>query len=346
MSNNLKGLTFIVSDKCNITCDFCGPDCGPTAKGNLTTSSMLKIYKQQKETIGITNVVFTGGEPTLFLNEILPVIETIFNDGYATRVVTNAYWGKSESLARKVLGQLKSAGLTELNYSVDDFHQKYVPMEHIKTAMLVAEELKIPVLLAFKTQPGGVLKKEDFERLINRPIPYLEEIRGSEFDFAFSSGITVPLGRGEDTIDKKEWVRDIPRSRWSGPCSEVFKNITIQPNGFLSPCCGIIDRKMPEFYFKNLHEEDFLETIIDANSSTLYNWLASEGPEGIMEYILKLNPAAEFLGNYIQNCHLCQEIFSNAENKKFIKLGLEEKKDELLLKRLISEAENEVNCDD
>lgn len=65
-----------------------------------------------------------------------------------------------------------------------------------------------------------------------------------------------------------------------------------------------------------------------------------------MEYIRKVNPESKFLGNYVQNCHLCQEIFSNCDNKKFIKMGLEEKKEEILLKRLISEAEYEINCDD
>jgi hypothetical protein len=164
-----------------------------------------------------------------------------------------------------------------------------------------------------------------------------------DFDFAFSQGLTVPLGRGEMEINKLDWVKNIPKDRWSGPCTEVFRNITIQPNGYLSPCCGIIDRKMPEFYFKNLQESDFLDSIIEANSSTLYNWLASEGPEGIMKYIQEKNSESEFLGNYVQNCHLCQEIFSNCENKKYIRMGLQEKRDEILSSRLIREAEYEFD---
>lgn len=94
----------------------------------------------------------------------------------------------------------------------------------------------------------------------------------------------------------------------------------------MSPCCGIVDRKMSEFYFKDPIQSDFSEILQEADSSLLYNWLATEGPEGIMNYIKK-NADVEnyFSDRYVQNCHLCQSIFSNPDFKPIISRGLKEK---------------------
>ena len=41
-------------------------------------------------------------------------------------------------------------GLDEINFSVDDFHEAYIPLAYIKNGHDAAVKLKIPVLLAHK----------------------------------------------------------------------------------------------------------------------------------------------------------------------------------------------------
>ena len=60
-----------------------------------------------------------------------------------TRCVTNGFWAKSEHAGRRILTELKKAGLNELNISTGDFHQRYVPEETIINAALLGVELDL-----------------------------------------------------------------------------------------------------------------------------------------------------------------------------------------------------------
>ena len=336
-----KGLTFIMSDKCNITCDFCGPDCGPGYKIHLDFEFMRKLFDEQHRSIGVSHVVFTGGEPTLFIKDVLKMIEHVSRHNLPTRIVTNAYWGKSKALANRFVSRLKRAGLSEFNFSVDDFHEEYIPLSSIKTAVDISLEAGINVLLVHKTYPGGKSSKQTFEQLLGREIVSIEDISPSQYhmhELMFSNGITMPIGRGSENIDLKKWTYELPEGNWRGPCSEVFKNITIQANGKMSPCCGIVDRKLDEFYCANMHQENFVDAIKKANQTVLYNWLALEGPSGIMEYVENKTGKKLSLDRYIQNCQVCQQLFSDDESRRVIKQGLSEKITELQLKRAILES--------
>jgi hypothetical protein len=278
---------------------------------------MIRAYDEMSSVMPVANVVFTGGEPTLYLNDVIQVLEHIKKDGVTSRVVTNAYWGKTEKLARSVLQRLKDASLYEFNFSVDDFHQEHIPYENIKLATELALEYGFPVLLAHKTYPGSKSKLETFEKLLGRKIPIFEDLSPTEKDehkLCFSTGATIPVGRGAESIDVNDWVSsDHTEHQWKGPCEEVLRNITIQSDGSVSPCCGLVDRGLGVFYFGTIHQEPLPELLRKANSSTLYNWLALEGPEGLKIAIESESPEEKFLGRYLQNCQLCQEIFSSKE---------------------------------
>lgn len=337
-----KGLTFIVSDKCNITCDFCGPDCGPKHEIYLKSESMLKIFYEMLSLMKIRLVVFTGGEPTLFLDEICKVISEVSKHNIPTRVVTNAYWGKNAYLAEKVVSKLKDAGLKEFNFSVDDFHQKYIPVNDIARAVLASIKFDIPVVLAHKSTPSTKISRLDFERAIGFDIPTLESVAhlDERIPVLFSTARTVPIGRGSENIDRGEWIRFFGDSKsWIGPCNEVFSNVTVQPDGSLSPCCGIIDRKLPEFYYGNVVDMPLVDVITSADQVILYNWLALEGPSGIKDYIESKRPEMkkEFHSTYIQNCELCQDLFSCPSKRKVIEQGTLDKKNEITLKRYVHE---------
>lgn len=237
-----------------------------------------------------------------------------------------------------MVSELKQAGLTEFNFSVDDFHQKFIPLPAIRTAIEVSLELEIPVLIAHKTYPGSKIERHTFEELLGREIPVFEDMTEEEkdsFDLAISTGLTIPVGRGAEDIDINEWVPDdTPHSNWAGPCREVLKNITVQSDGSFTPCCGLVERNMPVFYMGDLRHESALSVLERANNSTIYNWLALEGPEGLLKAIKAKKPDEPFLGRYLQNCQLCQEIFSCESKKKILADILPQKRERLFQERI------------
>nr|VFK79647.1 MAG: hypothetical protein BECKSD772D_GA0070982_105818 [Candidatus Kentron sp. SD] len=149
------------------------------------------------------------------MRDVIEVLKHIKKDEVTSRIVTNAYWGKSEKLARSVLQRLKDASLYEFNFSVDDFHQEHIPYETIKVATELAIEYGFPVLLAHKTYPGSKSSLETFEKLLGRKIPIFEDLSPAEKDehkLCFSTGATIPVGRGAESIDSMSGCLAIKQS--------------------------------------------------------------------------------------------------------------------------------------
>lgn len=308
---------------------------------------MIMAFDSLQRVAPIPLAVFTGGEPTLCLREILTTLQHISeNSDTFSRIVTKASWATSLTAARGILRSLKEAGLGELNYSMDDFHQAYIPLTHIGYAVAAALELEIPVLLAHKSYPGSRSSPATYEALLDRGIPILEDLLPEEYGkwpLTISSGNTLPIGRGAQKIDPLAWVpAKVTEDRWRGPCNEVLKEIVIAPEGRLSPCCGLMDRSIPYFYAGSVIEQDLLEVLEVANKSVLYNWLALGGPSSIMDYIISQDPTIPFLSRYVQNCQICNEIFSDARKTEVALGGLEAMAGTLSIQPCLYEAQRSL----
>ena len=76
---------------------------------------MIKVFDSLHKVSPIPLVVFTGGEATLFLREVLATLHHIAeHSDTSSRLVTNASWAASLTAARRVLRSLKEAGLGNL----------------------------------------------------------------------------------------------------------------------------------------------------------------------------------------------------------------------------------------
>jgi hypothetical protein len=88
----------------------------------------------------------------------------------------------------------------------------------------------------------------------------------------------------------------------------------------------------------SVSEYDLLEVIEHANNSVLYNWLALEGPSGLMKHIQAEDPNQIFFGRYIQNCEICQEIFSDTRKSAIVEAALPKKNKQLSIMRCAFES--------
>lgn len=289
----------------------------------------------------------------LYWKEVRRVIQAIREKSPMTaiRIVTNASWATTRPKALSILADLHAAGLTELNYSVDDFHQQHIPETRIVNAVEAASEVGIPVLLAHKTYPGSKSSREYYETLLARPIRPIDSISDSEFEkfgIAISTGYTVPVGRGSDKILADEWIpsrymdststKHVTRS-WELPCREVLNSFTVSADGKLSPCCGLIDRNIQIFRAGDVIDEDTVRVMERYCSSTIYNWLALEGPAAVRDFINTKQHLFDVRAEYVQSCQLCQEIFSNSRALEIILGAMPEIGLALAIKRCALEAQ-------
>lgn len=324
-------LTFILTNKCNIACRFCAPGCSPKLSDHLSSEQMKNIFDEISKEYTVPLVIFTGGEPMLYQTDICDMMLYVKEKSKSTkiRIVTNGYWAKTKHQAKKIIRKLKACGLTEINFSVDDFHQEFISIETIKFATTAALDCCLPTLLVRKTYPGSVACKNYYEKMLNRKITPLHSLKAEDFHngkyLAISEVCTLPLGRGSDIINKSSWLpsKYFPKYKnndkiYKGPCSEVLKSCNISADGYLLPCCGLVDRSLRTFHFQNILGGKVLDTLEQCSQTTLYNWLALEGPWAIKEFIKSKDKTIEFAEEYVQACQICQEVFSNKTALKII----------------------------
>lgn len=143
-------LGIIMTHKCPAECRSCGYECSPKQNEVLTQKEIFNIIDQACKISSIKLIAFMGGEPFLFKERLKNCIKHANLKGFLVRCVTNAFWASSIAKTRKILDDLKKAGLTTINVSCDDFHQEYIPFKNIenvyKSALELAYKNKIFVL--------------------------------------------------------------------------------------------------------------------------------------------------------------------------------------------------------
>ena len=105
-------LRISLTEKCNLRCHYCMPAEGvPLSPHILTQPEILRLASLFKN-LGVTKVRLTGGEPTVRhdLIEIVRGLKPLFSE---IGMTTNG------TLLKRKLPQLKEAGLTHLNISLD-----------------------------------------------------------------------------------------------------------------------------------------------------------------------------------------------------------------------------------
>lgn len=321
----LSSLVFSVSYRCPIQCRYCGVYGGPHRKETMSLDYMCRMIDEVSQYEITRLVVFTGGEPFLLGKTLYQAVEHAAKRGLLTRIVTSAYWATSYEKARRVLTDLQAVGLTEINFSCDDFHQEFIPLERVRWANQVACEIGMPALLASKGICGSTITP-----------PYLEEYFGHELtcfrmgeenpkNNVYSYSVTVPVGWGSEQLKEEELSWPKNDSHWQGPCLSVLDNIVLTPEGDLAACCGIGSVDIPETLIGNTHIKPLLTLLEDANHDLILNWLALEGPYGIMRFIQQIEPKISFHKRYVNNCHLCHHIFSRQETRDVLRRVLKNK---------------------
>jgi organic radical activating enzyme len=311
----IKSMCFLTTYHCNAKCDFC--ECGPEVKDRLSLDTMIRLMDEAKRLGTVGQIVFSGGEPTLLKEDLFRAIEHATRIGMITRVVTNGWWGTSLQSAQKFVDRLITAGLSEINISVDDLHQEWIKLESVKNSFLACYERKFKCLIAHKQTKGSKITK-----------PFLEEYFGIELiDYdpnkaysgdedcrLISTGTVIPVGRNEEFAD---WS-DLVFSRWTHSCSSVLKDIIVGANGNFLPCCGIVTKNVPELTRANLNETSLIDAIEDANNDLMLNWIALEGPAAIARFAQQKDPSIQFPDNFAGICHICNEVLTRQDVRSIL----------------------------
>ncbi|MFX1386925.1 MAG: radical SAM protein [Promethearchaeota archaeon] len=289
-------LTFLISYKCTNECKHCAI---PGSPNQDETSMELGDVKKYLEDVTANYIVdevgFFGGEPLLNLDLLISLIEEVKRyDIPKIGLPTNGYWGKDEKIAKNYALKLKEAGLNTIGFSVDTFHQEFVPLDAVKRAMKAAHEVGIEQIYSMTQNLGP----DNINNLINEDNKKITEVIYKEFEFCqvINSELQV-RGRAVKNLAEYFSMTTIP----SDKCL-IFKApmFMIDPNGwvFHQLCHGIC--------IGNAKEKSLSEIIREFNyrkHPIIGKVVAKGGPQNLLEIAIEKGYKPQ--NGYADKCHLC-----------------------------------------
>lgn len=293
-------LGLIYNFACPLKCDFC---CHPPENyghGKMDPSDVVEWIRQAAEIDSIVDVAISGGEPFIYIKEIIWIWEELGKDRLPFRIVTSAIWGRDYEKSYNLLKVLKELGLNTLGISYDDSHSEFVEPYVVQNVLRAADELQIPC------QVVGNFWNTDrkVQDLLQVPDNGLNSIAN---DFVY------PAGRAEyANIQPQDYGVTPDLSDFRCMYKEKFYDIAIYPDGNLYPCCSGGFQVKGKLSVGNLHSES-LKSLLDKVHSSIYVRILKEKSfKFLYELIEKEDPELfEMLPRFddkVTGCQLCEKI--------------------------------------
>jgi MoaA/NifB/PqqE/SkfB family radical SAM enzyme len=289
-------LTFLVSYKCTNECKHCALQASPKQEEITVQPDDIKGYLEDvSKNYMIGEVNFFGGEPLLNLNLLISLIEEAKKfDIPRIGLPTNGYWGKDDLLAKKYAQKLKEVGVNLIGFSVDAFHQEFIPLEVVMRAIKATNEAGIESILVI----AQTLGLETENNVFNDKTREMTDIISKEFSFC--QVIKSPLqmrGRAIKNLSEYFPMTTIPSDKCSIFRAPMFM---IDPNGwvFHQGCQGIC--------LGNAKKESISKIIAEfkpRNHPIIGKVVAKDGVKNILE--LAIEKGYKPLEGYVDKCHVC-----------------------------------------
>lgn len=289
---------FIVTYRCTAACDHCLFRSSPERTGVIQLSDVQRNLKDLLGNYPAQRVHFTGGEPLLYFDLVVRLIEEAKAQGVSARTITtNGFWGENPETALKYTTRLKDAGLSRIHISVDVFHQAFVPFDSVRGALRAAQEVD---LLAWLNAHG--LGDPDSDNPFNRRTKQLAQALAEEFDLQLTGFLGVHMiGRAVDTLTSHLPMTRVPVG--GCPREELFRklpHVMLDPEGWVLVGCGVCignTNRMP--VSEMLAEYDYTR-------HPILSVVLEDGAEGLLR--IGAEAGYERLPGYANLCHLCYDV--------------------------------------
>ena len=145
-----RHVAFGYSTRCNIRCAHC------VAADEVRKDQKLELDQAQgilaeMAGAGVRGISFTAGEPLLYLDDMLDLLQRCRDYGIYTRIVTNSFWARSEAEADRIVQLLQESGLCQLRLSYSRWHQQHVSRECVLNAARGCRKIGLDAFVSFVT---------------------------------------------------------------------------------------------------------------------------------------------------------------------------------------------------
>lgn len=304
----LRNVGLIITYKCQVTCPHCIIEAGPHRKEEISLNNAFEWIRQIAEyRNGYIKVLsLTGGEPFYNIKKLKRIASFGEACGLIVSVVTNAFWASSQEKAVNILKDLSAIKM--LAISTDVYHQKYIPFERVKNAIIAAKECGIPYHIAVCTENED---DEEYRKI-------LEELQKITEIEAIKTAITFPAGRALKELGLKYYITEEPPI---SACSAGSSPI-IFPDGRIIACIGpVIKLTSPHPLLLGSLRKNTLHEILDnAELNSILHAIRIWGPRKLISLIKESGLSHYLPERYIKDsvCNACYNLMSNEKIVNFL----------------------------
>ena len=241
-------------------------------------------------------VMIAGGEALLFFDHVLEMCRRISGSGLAVDFIeSNGSWCGSDELVVERLSLLQDAGVQGMFFSLDAFHQEFIPAERVCRGIQIAREIFGDHRVAAPRMTDEEAK--DLEGIVHdsrRFSAYLRERR------------IYLVGRAADEVARFRDLNPLSELAEENCRSELdideLHEVQVDPFGFVRPdlCPGV--------NLGSAREASLVELVRTqrVKETPLLNALAESGPASLLSLARKhgFSPKSA----YASKCALCFEI--------------------------------------
>lgn len=284
----MRNIAFGYSTRCNIKCGHC-------VAADETPESQKMELAEAKEIIcnlalaGVTGLSFTAGEPFIYFDDLLEMVNLCREKNIFTRIVTNSFWAKTPEKTEQMLGMLKKQGLSQLRLSYSRWHQQHVPRQNVLNGARGCISTGIDYFISFVTD----FSEEDdlYENFLR------------ENNLKFFPEPVIYAGRA-GSLARTEIFTDYQANR----CA---MNPYLAPDLSMYGCCdaGSHFNTTDFFLLGNLRDNSIAELFSKSETNPLYNCIRAMGVTAIASFT---GMKAREIVTY-RKCELCKKLFDSPE---------------------------------
>ena len=262
-----------------------------------------KQYVTDAKALDTEIVCITGGEPMLYPNLAKKIISECSRLSFPEIwLFTNGFWAHDMFKTRAIVEELRSLGLTKMFFSIDFFHQSYVPIESVKNAIEASLEasLEVSIDARFIGEPN---RENKFNSATRSNLKFLGNLL-SKVEVIKAQPMFI--GRAAESLTKHVKMKPLSEilnekcpGAWAGGTLESPLGVDVDEFGFVTICPGLSIGNTREVSLRKIIEE------YDYRGFAVIAVLHDGGMEGLM------NLASEngFVPKeaYVNGCHFCYE---------------------------------------
>lgn len=324
-------LTVLPTYRCTAACAQCCFESNPHVEGRIPLDRILGYIDQAaRDFPTLRLVVFSGGECFLLRHDLDAAIAQAADRGLATRCVTNGYWATSKKTAAERLAPLYEAGLSELNFSTGDDHQKFVPYERVVFGAATAAEFGLRALIVVEGRAGARFTMDD--ALAHPDLAEFMRASPARANLDLLNNIWIPFRDDLEIAQPDAAYRTRERLERFRGCDNVLENMVITPHERLASCCGLTFEHIPEMKIGDARARGLRELYDGQLEDFMKIWIRVEGPEKIFFFATQKDPGIPFPNGATHPCQTCAALFLNPRVRRVLREHYLEKVPEVMFR--------------